>query len=221
MSVHEIEQRLSAARERLQRAASALAPKHEGGEWESFWDAHDAVLVLERELAAAKGEEHAIPLDFPVEWDVGAPLPQLLQNDYRCFLTFYVREDDPAWDGTYVTVKDPGSGEEESLALVEFAGCLSARLGAPNDEVFAGHPLNGKGLDSYTAQEVVNSRWLAELEAINSVHRCYNPARWRGLHHFIFWFHDSTFECIAESFKVELYQESMAELLARVCDRLV
>ena len=57
----------------------------------------------------------------------------------------------------------PGSPDVESLALVEFVGCVSARLGSPNDEVFEGHPLSGKGLDGYTAQRVVNSRWLAEL----------------------------------------------------------
>jgi hypothetical protein len=34
-----------------------------------------AVLVLERELPAANGEEHAVPLDFPGRWDIGAPLP--------------------------------------------------------------------------------------------------------------------------------------------------
>jgi hypothetical protein len=88
-------------------------------------------------------------------------------------------------------------------------------------EVFHGHPLYGKGLDGYTAQRVVNSRWVAELEAINSVHRGYEPARWRKLNHYVFWFHDTTFECVAESFKVELYRASMADLLARVCGRLL
>jgi PAS domain S-box-containing protein len=66
-----------------------------------------------------------------------------------------------------------------------------------------------------------NAGLLAELEAINKVHRCYNSARWRGLNHFIFWFHDTTFECVAESFKLEVYQESMADLLGRVCQRLL
>ena len=199
----------------------ALAPEHKGGEWEECLAASEAVLGLERELAAAKGEEHAVPLDFPVLWDTGAPLPHVIQNDYKTFLTFYVREADPNWDGSYVTVKDPGDGSVETLALVEFFGCSSAKLGSPNDEVFEGHPLNGKGLDGYTAQRVVNSRWLAELEAVNSVHRCYDPARWRNLNHYVFWFHDSTFECVAESFKVEVFRESMAEMLARVCQRLL
>jgi hypothetical protein len=221
MSLRELEEQLSAARERLERAARALAPKHKGGEWEEFWAAHDAVLRLERELAAAKGEEHAVPINLPVKWDAGAPLPHLLRNDYRCLLTFYVREHDPQWDGSYVTVKDPGDGSVQSLALVEFVGCVSAKLGSPNDEVFEGHPLYGKGLDGYTAQEVMNSHWLAELEAINRIHRCYDPARWRKLKHYILWFHDTTFECVAESFKVELYRESMADLLARVCERLL
>ncbi len=221
MATEEIEQRLAAAQERRRKAQIALAPKHKGGEWEEYWSAHDAVLRLERELAASKGEEYAVPLEFPVKWDIGAPLPHLLQNDWKTFLTFYVRVPDPAWDGTYVTIKSPGSGEVESLALVEFAGCVSARFGTPNDEVFEGHPLAGKGMDGYTAQQVVNSRWLAELEAINKVHRCYNPDFWRKRKHFVLWFHDKTFECIAELFKVELYQESMAALLARVCERLL
>jgi hypothetical protein len=160
VSLCEIEKRLSAARERLERAAKALAPRHRGGEWEEYWAAHDAVLRLERKLAAAKGAEHAVPINFPVKWDAGAPLPHLLRSDTRCFLTFYVREHDPGWDDTYVTVKDPGDGSVESLALVEFVGCVSAKLGSPNDEVFEGHPLYGRGLDGYTAQRVVNSRWL-------------------------------------------------------------
>jgi hypothetical protein len=98
---------------------------------------------------------------------------------------------------------------------------MSGKLGSPNDEVFEGHPLNGNGLHGYTAQRVVNSKWLAELEAINSVHRLYDPTRWRKLNHYIFWFHDTTFECVAESFRFVVFHESMADLLARVCQRLL
>ena len=221
MSIDEIKRRLANAQDRLHRAMKALAPEHKGGEWEECVAANEAVLKLERELAAAKGEEHAVPLDFPARWDTGWPLPHVIQNDYKTFLTFYIREPDPDWDGSYVTVKDPGDGSVESLALVEFFGCASAKLGSPNDEVFEGHPLSGKGLHGYTAQRVVNSKWLAELEAVNSVHRCHNPASWRKLNHYIFSFHDTTFECVAESFRVEVFRESMADLLARVCQRLL
>ena len=221
MSLDEIEKRLTDAQGRLDRAIKALAPKHSGEKWEEIHAAYEAVLKLEREHAAAKGEEHAVPLDFPVRWDTGAPLPHVIQNDYKTFLTFYIREPDPDWDGSYVTVRNPGDGSVESLALVEFFRCSSAKLGSPNDEVFEGHPLSGKGLDGYTAQRIVNSKWLAELEAINRVHRCYDPALRRKLNHYVFWFHDTTFECVAESFRVEVFRESMADLLARVCQRLL
>lgn len=110
MLIDEIERRLAAALERRRKAGIALAPKHKGGEWEEYCAADEAVLRLERELAAAKGEEYALPLDFPVKWDVGAPLPHVLIKDYKTFLMFYLRVPDPAWDGTYVTIKSPGSG---------------------------------------------------------------------------------------------------------------
>jgi hypothetical protein len=48
-------------------------------------------------------------------------------------------------------------------------------MGTPNDEVIHSHPLNGKGLAGYEAMSVKNSTWLKELEAINAVHKCYNP----------------------------------------------
>lgn len=41
------------------------------------------MLALERELAASRSEEHAVPLDFPVQWSTGAPLPQLLAKACR------------------------------------------------------------------------------------------------------------------------------------------
>jgi hypothetical protein len=198
-----------------------MAPKHKGGEWEEYWAADKDVLALERQVASAKGEEHAENIDFPVKWDAGAPMPHLFVNDYRALLAFLVHEPDPNWDGTYVTLKSPASEDADPLALVEFEHCVSAKLGAPNDEVFNGHPLNGKGLEAYGVQRVVNSRWLKELEAINSVHHMYRPESWRDLTHYIFWFHDKTFECVAQSFHVETYREPMKALLARMVDRLV
>ena len=200
---------------------SALAPRHKGGEVEEFRAAQAALLVAERELAAFKNEEHAVPLELPVRWSRGAPLPQLLVNDQRAFLMFLVADVDPGWGGTYVTIKDPSSDQREALALVEFKHCTSAKLGSPNDEVFHGHPLAGKGLDGYTAQVVENSHWIEEIQRINSVHRQYRADAWDRRRHYVFWFHDTTFECIAESFTVELHRCSMPELLAMTCRRLI
>jgi hypothetical protein len=112
--IHEIEGRLKTAQERLERAIARLAPKHKGGEWEEYKSANQEVLRLERLLGAARGDEYAEPIEFPVKWDTGVPLPHLIVNDYRALLAFLLCEPDPTWDGTYVTVKSP-AGNDRSL----------------------------------------------------------------------------------------------------------
>ena len=177
-------------------------------------------LDLQRRRARARADQYAEPLDFPVQWDCGSPMPHLIVNDCRALLSFLIAEPSPNRSGSTPAGRDWPDGVEP-MALVEFERCQSAKLGAPNDEVFSGHPLSGKGLKPYAAQRVVNSIWLKELETINRVHSRYNPAHWRHLNHYIFWFKDSTFECIAESFKIETYRESMKAMLARIIERAV
>jgi hypothetical protein len=188
---------------------------------EEFRLARAEVLRLERALADSKNEAHAVPCDFPVKWDVGAPLPFLFCNDYRTFLTFYVRDNDGSWDGTRVKLVDPKSNENSRLCLVTFKKCISAKLGHPNDEVHHGHPLAGRGLEGYTAQIVKNSPWLKEVAKTNSVHSNDNPSEWASLNHYVFWFHDSTFECLAESYEVEVTFETISELSQRVIGKLL
>ncbi|RYX80894.1 hypothetical protein EON83_26490 [bacterium] len=214
MNIAQLEQQLDAAKERWNLALKALAANYGTDTWEQCSAAHDEVLQHQRALAQAKGEQYAAPSDFPIRWDVGAPLPHVIANDYLTFLIFYAREAAPYNDGTPVTLQNP---EHDLLAVVEFKHCMSHRMGTPNEDVHKGHPLFGKGLDSYTAQIVHNSRWLTELETINKVHRYYRESVWQNLTHYIFWFHDGTFECIAESYKVELVQDTLANLLTKVC----
>jgi hypothetical protein len=211
---------LTSAQKRLSLAVKALAPKHKGGEMEEYFSAHNALLEAERALASKQGEPYAVPVEFPVQWDTGAPLPHVLMNDHKTLLLFLLNESDPAWDGSYVNIVSPNTSEPESLALVEFMACHSAKLGSPNDEVNQGHPLHGKGYQGYSALRVINSPWIKELQAINSVHRQYDPSRWGGLSHYILGFHDTTFECVARSFSVEKIRMSFPEALAFATRRL-
>jgi hypothetical protein len=220
-SSNNIEQQLAKANSRLKAASAALAPKHKGGEIEEFHAANEEVLRLQRELADSKNEPYAVPCDFPVKWDVGAPLPFLLCSDYRTFLTFYISERDANWDGTYVKVVNPASTEKASLCLVTFKGCASAKLGHPNDEAQRGHPLAGRGLKGYSAQIVKNSPWLKEVAKTNSAHPHNDAKVWTLLNHYVFWFHDSTFECLAESYEVEVSAETMPDLLKRTHAKLL
>jgi hypothetical protein len=86
--------------------------------------------------------------------------------------------------------------------------------------VFEGHPLSGHGLDGYTAQVVKNSWWLKEIETINKVHRLYNPENWKQYNHYVFWFPDTTVECIATSCTVETFRENMHDMFARIAERM-
>lgn len=220
MNIHDLEDRLAAAQARLDAAVKALAPKHKGGEIEEWEAAHQELLGIERELAATKGEQYAVNIEFPARWDAGAPCPQLVTNDAHALLVFYLRVDDPNWDGSSVKVRDEKT-DHQPIGLVTFSDCYSAKLGAPNDEVFEGHPLDGHGLEAYGAQEVINSHWILEIKKINSVHRCYDADSWHGLHHYIFWFHDSTFECIARGFEFETLHSKMPDVLSIACGRLL
>jgi len=88
-------------------------------------------------------------------------------------------------------------------------------FGPPNDEAFGGHPLAHRGLGPYAVFEVRQSSWIRQLERMNSVHR-QHEREWflSNKKHFIFAFHDSTFECIAESFDVQVRQGSLLSALA-------
>jgi hypothetical protein len=100
-----------------------------------FCAAHEAMLAAERVLAAEFGEPYAVPLEFPVQWDIGAPLPHLIKTGYQTFPLFLLGDTQLQRDGFYAAVANPG---EEHLATVEFKGCVSAKMGAPNDEVLLG-----------------------------------------------------------------------------------
>ena len=221
MTIKEYKDKLSQAKARLDKACVAIRKSYGDKEREEFNDASLDLLLCERQLAAAKNEEYADIIDFPVAWDVGAPLPHLFMNDYKAYLIFYVKSVDPNWDGTYTTVIDTASDKITSLALVEFEHCTSAKLGSPNDEVFEGHPLYGKGLELYAPMQIMNSNWVKEIQNINSVHSNYNTENRKNTKHFFFGFHDTTFECIARSFKIELHQTSFNNLLNIVCGKLI
>ncbi|MDB5299287.1 MAG: hypothetical protein JWO87_950 [Phycisphaerales bacterium] len=212
--IEQIQMQLGAANEQVRLLMKDYRSK-------AYADAEAEALGLERRLAEAKGEAYAVPLELPIRWDIGAPLPHVFVNDRRTFLTFYVKgPPDPKWDGSYVTVKKPGGGAAESLGLIEFTCCASAKLGSPNDEVFHGHYLHGRGQEPYEAQLVKNSPWIAELRNVNAVHGMFRPEGWDSLNHYVFWFHDSTFECVAEGYRVELHQTSMQDLAAEIIKRL-
>jgi hypothetical protein len=110
----------------------------------------------------------------------GAPMPLILANGY----------------GLVVAYEMASGGEQ--YAIVKFIRPLAHYFGPPGDETAQEHPLAERGLGPYAIYEIHNSSWIRMLERMNRVHRNHNAGRFDVLKHFIFTFHDQTFECVAE-----------------------
>jgi hypothetical protein len=56
---------------------------------------------------------------------------------------------------------------------------------------------------------------------MNRVHEHHQPARFERLRHFVFAFHDSTFECVAEGFRADIHESPLADLVPEMQRRLL
>lgn len=150
---------------------------------------------------------------------VGAPLPFVVSDEYKLLLAYIVQNAPPDWDGTSVRVVTPTT-PSEPIVLIEFNRYCSYMFGMPNDEAFNGHPLASRGLHPYSVFRIEHSSWIRQLERLNSIHPYHNPERYSRLKHYIFAFHDSTFECAAEGFTVSNYEGSLRDLMPEIQKRL-
>lgn len=151
--------------------------------------------------------------DLP-QSSVGAPCPMVLAGENHLHLAYYLQDTSQSWDGQ--TVRSVGEDSPgESVALVTFERARAHLFGPPNDEAFEGHPLASRGLEPYAVHEILHSSWIRALERMNSVHPCHRPEFFDSCRHFIFAFHDRTFECIADSFSLSLHTASVAAVLGQ------
>lgn len=163
--------------------------------------------------------DHVMPLEGAPQSDIGAPMPLVLASEHRLLLIYIVRETPADWNGTTVRIVD-AQMEDLPIAVVEFKRVHAHIFGPPNDEAFEGHPLDSRGLGPYSASIVENSSWVRALERMNSVHEHHRPDQFWEKTHFIFAFHDSTFECVAKEFSVSLHRGSLRQVAASVISRL-
>jgi hypothetical protein len=151
-----------------------------------------------RRMYEVDDRDRVVELDDVPQSSVGAPLPVVVANEYTVQLAYHLSVPDPDWDGSYVRVVDAATGNP--VVLVRFEDAAAWFHGPPNDEAFEGHPLASRGLRPYAAFRIEESSWIRRLELLNSVHPQHAPETFWRLCHFVFAFHDSTFECVARSF---------------------
>ena len=157
-------------------------------------------------------KDKVVELQDAPQSSVGAPCPMILAGEGYLYLAFFLQDTPIGWDGSTVrVVGEDTSGEP--VALVAFTHIYAHFFGPPNDEAFSGHPLASRGLRPYRVFEVQDSSWIRTLEHMNSVHPYHRPERFAELRHFIFAFHDTTFECIAQDFSSTVRKGSVAGVL--------
>jgi hypothetical protein len=151
-------------------------------------DRHDRVVEL---------------VDVP-QCDPGAPMPIVVADEGRVELAYVARSVRPA------------SVEEDGVvvAVVRFERPRAHMFGPPNDEALSGHPLWGRGLRPYGAYRVERSSWIRAVVRMNAVHPRHRPERFAALTHYVFTFHDSTFECLAHGFQSETSGDDHAVTLS-------
>lgn len=221
MNIETTEQKLKAAQKRYMLAVEALQGSHKGGEIDEFQSALKDMKILERACASEKSLEYALKIEWKPLWNTGASSPHIIASEYNVFLIYLVGEYDPAWDGTYVRVISTKSKAIQPLAFVEFEDCYAYKSSGINDEVWDGHPLWDKGLETYSAHTVENSSWISKEKKIQSVHSCYKDEHWEHTQHYMLLFHDSIFECIARNYKIHLYRDSFENVLHMACQKLL
>jgi hypothetical protein len=152
-------------------------------------------------------EELLIEIDLGVTPEAAVSGAVLLQSEDRAYLTFNAMRDTnrPFKHGEFTGFYK----EDAGTAVVELLGCVITKFGYPNDEGWGNKPLTKDC--SYGVFEVKNSSWKKALLG----------APERSEKHFMFLFHDSSFECIASGLRVEVLAEPYDRVFSKVASRVL
>ena len=166
-----------------------------------------------------KQKDEVIKLEGILQSSGGAPMPIVISDEDDLYCAYYLQNTPADWDGTTVKKMDKDS-EGKPIAIVKFPHFHVFQFGPPNDEAFNGHPLYAKGLKPYGAYEIKKSSWIDYFEKINSVHPFHRKNRFKQYKHFIFSFHDTTLEVVAESYEIETCKGSIKKAISTIQDKL-
>jgi hypothetical protein len=165
------------------------------------------------------GKDVVVELEEVPQPSVGAPIPIVLAGEHDVLLTYYL-DTSSEWDGETIRSVGPNT-EGEPVLIVKFAACTAHMFGAPNDEAFTGHPLADRGLRPYAIFEVKNLSWIRKLERMNSVHPYHDKKLFlEKRRHFVFAFHDTTFECVAHGFTFNVKTGSVRSMVPLMLEAL-
>ncbi|MEM8945461.1 MAG: hypothetical protein AAGD11_09770 [Planctomycetota bacterium] len=159
-------------------------------------------------------DERLLEIEKIPACDIGAPLPSVVATEHYTALCYIAKQPPPeGWHGQYTNLVSHDS-PDSPVILVEFRICADTRFGwFPDENTCGNHPLSPKGLQPYSAYEVANSSWVKELARLEAGNR---DRSLLSMHHYVLTFHDTTFECVADSFAVRTHMGSVQDALANI-----
>jgi hypothetical protein len=152
--------------------------------------------------------DQVVPVQEAPWPDPGAPLPSVLVDESRLVLSYWLPSSPP---------HDASSPMD--CGFVRFDQVRIHLFGAPNDETLTGHALWGRGLGHYGVYQIKHSSLVRRLERMNAVHPRHTATAFDRLQHYIFTFHDSTFECVAEQLEavsLRIHADERSQRMAQV-----
>ena len=193
MNIEKLEEELVKASKQLREVQA------ERGSTARQLDAFDRLAKAQRALAKAKGEEYAAPYDIGFVPEAAVSEPAFFQTERASLLTFSAVREKANW-----------RREDAGYGLVEIVHCCTSSFGGPGDEDIEKDP-------AYGVFEIVNSRWKRLLSEHGGLYFPGTPGP--GQRHFVFTFHDSTFQCIASDLRCMTLEPPFENVLAEVRKR--
>jgi hypothetical protein len=155
--------------------------------------------------------EEDVPYPVP-----GAPLPSILATEERLLLSYYseIRQLSPPSDRSVLV----NSGFTGTVVIVDFRLHVAFFSVPLSNETLHAHPLAYRGLASYRAFRVENSSLIRRLVAAQYVHARPYPGAFENKKHYVFTFHDSLFEAVADGISVRTFAGSIREAQVEMMD---
>jgi hypothetical protein len=158
-------------------------------------------------------EEADVPWPLP-----GAPLPCALATEDALLLAYYTnarRSSVPSNIPNLVSDSSMGT-----IAVVDFR-FPAAYFSVPiSNEILDAHPLTVRGLSNYKVFTVENSSWIRRLTAAQYYHDRPHPGAYSDSKHYVFVFHDSIFEAVADGVTVQSFFSSMDDARVKMLELL-
>jgi hypothetical protein len=123
-----------------------------------------------------------------------APYPSIKINGSNLLLSFYMN---------HLLFNN---FSQDDIGIIEFYNCIQFRMGEPNDEGFFrfGDGYKQYGIEWGEFYRISGSEWKTHFESPVYIHANPHPEE---LSHYLFYFKDETFECIAIGFDFRISKE--------------